>query len=84
MGECWVITDHVCRSCFGRVLGRTDKDGLTVHRCSNCGTEAPGPVTAVCCCGMALRSGKSAGVRCVRNKDKSAALPSEVVAVAGG
>lgn len=83
MGECWQITDHVCRTCFGRILSRVREDGVEVVRCSNCGAEAEGSVTALCSCGMRLRTGKHAGVRCVRNKDKSASLPSEVVAVSG-
>lgn len=82
-GEVWALTDHACRHCFGRVLSRADENGEQVFRCSNCGAEGQGAVKSVCCCGMTLRSGKSAGLRCVKNSNKSAALPSEVVAVSG-
>lgn len=80
----WNLTDHCCRTCFGRVLQGDGPDGEPVFRCSNCGAEGSGAVTTVCACGMTLRNGKSAGLRCVRNKNRSASLPSEVVAVSGG
>ena len=82
-GYLWALSDHACRTCFGRVLARTDEDGTTVFRCSNCGAEGREAVKSVCCCGMTLRSGKSAGLRCTINNNKNAALPSEVVAVSG-
>lgn len=82
-GEVWALADHACRHCFGRVLARMGEDGVQVFRCSNCGAEGREKVKTVCCCGMTLRSGKSAGLRCVINNNKTAALPSEVVAVSG-
>lgn len=82
-GETWRLEPHACRHCFGRVLARTAEDGAQVFRCSNCGAEGREAVKSVCCCGMTLRSGKSAGLRCTINNNKNAALPSEVVAVSG-
>lgn len=82
-GEVWSLEPHACRHCFGRVLSRTAEDGTPVFRCSNCGAEGRGAAKAVCACGMTLRSGKSAGLRCVINNNKTAELPSEVVAVSG-
>lgn len=77
----WVITDHVCRVCFGRVLMRETFDRRRVYRCSNCGVETEGKTeAAICCCGMKLKTGVDAGIRCQANPDRSPEWPSEITA----
>ena len=77
----WVITDHICRVCFGRVLMREAFDHKRTYRCSCCGIEADGRTeAAVCCCGIKLKTGVDAGIRCGPNTDKSPEFPSEIVA----
>lgn len=78
----WSLTPHVCSKCLGRVLVTENKDGTQTARCSNCGIEAEGGYKAICTCGLKLKSGKSAGLRCVQNHNRSADLPSEYVASA--
>jgi hypothetical protein len=77
----WSITDHVCKVCFGRVLVRRDDDGRGHSRCAECGTEVVGDYVALCCCGALLRTGKNAGLRCMRNQIKSPEAPEEIVVV---
>lgn len=82
------LTDHVCRSCFGRVLKHTDLSGERfIFTCSNCGATAPGrSESAVCACGLRIkpdkhgRGGKDAGIRCERNENPTPEFPSEIVA----
>ncbi|ATI15689.1 hypothetical protein [Bordetella phage vB_BbrM_PHB04] len=77
----WKLTPHVCRACFGRVLMRETFDRRKVFRCSNCGAEREGHDSRVICtCGLKLRTGIDAGVRCMVNADKSPEWPSEIVA----
>lgn len=78
----WELTDHICRACFGRLLRRESDDGERhVYRCANCGVEAEGRRESVlCCCGMKLKTGPDAGVRCIPNDQKSPECPSEIVA----
>jgi len=57
-------------------------DRRKTYRCSNCGVEAPGTrESAVCCCGIKLKTGVDAGIRCQLNTERSPEWPSEVVAV---
>ena len=69
----------MCRVCFGRILSRPD-GGDTVYRCSNCGAERTStrPET-LCACGITLRTGKNAGLRCVVSTERSPELPSEII-----
>lgn len=71
----WELVDHVCRICFGRLL---ERDGVV--KCSNCGAELRGHVRDLCCCGLKLKTGKNAGIKCVRNKNISPEFPGEIVA----
>lgn len=76
----WELTDHVCRVCLGRVLRRKGVAGGWVHRCSDCGLEMAGRIESICACGVHLKTGKNAGLRCVRNPDgPSPENPAEVV-----
>ncbi len=78
----WVITDHCCRVCFGRVLVREAFDRRKTYRCSVCETEADGhSETAICCCGIKLKTGVDAGIRCQRVEDPSPEFPSRITAV---
>lgn len=77
----WKLTPHVCRACFGRILVRETFDHRKVYRCSNCGVEREGKDSRVICtCGLKLRNGVDAGVRCEVNNEKSPEWPSEIVA----
>lgn len=78
----WELTDHCCRACFGRVLRREADDGeRLVYRCANCGAEAEGRRESVlCCCGIKLKTGADAGIRCVVNNAPSPECPSQIVA----
>lgn len=88
-GHGWAIEDHICRSCFGRILSQPGEDGDSSYRCSHCGAVAYGRSAAVlCCCGIVGKSrarGKSAapvnlGIRCVPNPDPTPEFPGEIVA----
>lgn len=77
----WKLTRHVCRACFGRVLVRETFDRRRVYRCSNCGAEREGhDYRVICTCGLKLRTGIDAGVRCQVNEDRSPEWPGEIVA----
>lgn len=77
----WVITDHICRACFSRVLMRETFDMRRIYRCAGCGIEQEGKSeAAICCCGMKLKSGLDMGVRCERNPMKSPEFPAEITA----
>ena len=70
----WVITDHACRYCFGRILRSDDDDS---YRCAECGAEAEGEHDALCWCGVDVGGEKS--FRCVRNPTKSERVPQEII-----
>lgn len=79
--ELWELTDHVCRACFGRIVLSADAGPGRRYRCTNCGLEAIGRDPAcVCACGLRLKNGKDAGLRCERNGAPTPEFPSEVVA----
>ena len=77
----WAITDHVCRVCFSRVLVRETFDRRRIYRCAGCGIEKEGrSEAAVCCCGIKLKTGVDAGIRCELNTNRSPEWPAEVTA----
>lgn len=77
----WALTDHVCRCCFGRVLVRETFDHRRVYRCSNCGVEQEGrSEAAICACGLKLKTGVDAGIRCQRQEAPTPELPAEITA----
>lgn len=90
--DVWALEQHICRSCFGRLVSRPgDVDGWRVYLCTNCGIEASALAAAqVCCCGTKLRkptaSGRSgsalidAGIRCQVNPAPTPDFPSVIVA----
>jgi len=80
--EGWVITPHICRVCFSRVLVREAFDRRKTYRCAGCGMEGIGSSeSAICCCGIKLKTGVDAGIRCQANQDKTPEFPAEIVAV---
>lgn len=79
--EGWIITDHICRVCFSRVLMRETFDRRRIYRCAGCGVESEGrSEAAVCCCGMRLKTGVDAGIRCQRNDRPTPEFPAEITA----
>ncbi|MGF6900384.1 DNA-directed RNA polymerase subunit RPC12/RpoP [Paraburkholderia sp. GAS348] len=77
----WQLATHCCRSCFGRVLLGESAGGLRIYRCAQCGSQGDSDSAAgICCCGIRLKTGQDAGVRCVVNDQPSADCPLEVVA----
>lgn len=81
----WRLTPHCCRVCFGRVLARETFDHKHVYRCSNCGIEKEGrSEAAICSCGMKLKNGVDAGIRCQAQEHPTPEFPSQVVAVQVG
>ena len=76
----YLLTDHVCRCCLGRIVEEVSNSKRTgVFRCADCGTELKGNIEALCCCGLRYRTGKNAGFRCIKNYDKTPEIPSEIV-----
>ena len=78
----WKFTDHCCRVCLGRVLVADNADGTQTAKCSICELEADGDHKSICACGLKLKSGKSAGLKCKRQEMPTAEMPARVVAVA--
>ncbi|RMD61672.1 hypothetical protein D6833_07935 [Candidatus Parcubacteria bacterium] len=70
----WEITDHACRYCFGRVLRSTD-DGI--FRCAECGKEAEETHERLCWCGAEV--GGERAFKCMRNPNRTAKTPQEVI-----
>lgn len=75
----YILTNHLCRECLGRILQRIDGEGAGLHRCSNCGAEASGEVESICACGMRLSDQTDLRFRCMRNPKRSPKFPAEVV-----
>ena len=78
----WVLVDHVCRVCFGRVLQLSTFDRRhKVYRCSSCETELQGDgVQVLCACGIKVRGNRDAGIRCIKNPRRTPENPAQVVA----
>ncbi|UIF85153.1 hypothetical protein KAF44_13395 [Cupriavidus necator] len=75
MAKRWSITQHVCASCYGRVLARPCDDELMEFVCANCGREKVGEnESCICACGLQ-------NAECRPNDDVSPLWPGEVVAV---
>jgi len=70
----WVIEDHLCRKCGGRILRCVTGNGMTpggnpIYRCADCGNSASsmGP-ESVCWCGFSHRHNRSFPYRCLSFK----------------
>lgn len=86
----WVIQDHICRKCFGRIVS-AQEGTQTLFKCSNCGYEVTADdVAAICCCGIKYKRGGrkgsknvapvDAGIRCIRNPSPTTEFCCEIVA----
>jgi hypothetical protein len=78
----WVMLDHACRSCGGRVLASADGASARV-RCAECSAEAAGGPTEICWCG-ALPAGSRARLKCVRSSGATPEFPCQIVAIECG
>ena len=77
----WALTPHCCRVCFSRVLVRETFDRRRIYRCAGCGIEKEGrSEAAICSCGIKLKTGVDAGIRCELNTNRSPEWPAEVTA----
>jgi DNA-directed RNA polymerase subunit RPC12/RpoP len=77
----YYLTDHVCKTCFSRVVAHVMFDRRRVYRCTGCGAEAEGESeAALCACGIRLKDGRDAGIRCRHNDERSPENPFEIVA----
>lgn len=74
----WRIENHICRSCFGRLLTRIAPKEPRLARCADCGREDQ-TVRALCVCGSTLADGRSAGLRCTRNQAPAPGAEQEIV-----
>lgn len=80
-GPLWALTAHCCRVCFGRVLMRETFDRRRVYRCAGCGIEREGKTeAAICSCGIRLKTGIDAGIRCRVQAEPTPEFPAQVVA----
>lgn len=62
----WVLTDHACRHCFGRVL-KCIGTAAPLYRCAECGAEHAGrDVGGLCWCGVEV-PGVGRPYRCERS-----------------
>lgn len=77
----WVITDHISRCCFARVLVHEAFDRRKTYRCSNCDLEVEGhSPAAICTCGIKLKTGVDAGIRCQKSDQKTPEFPATITA----
>jgi hypothetical protein len=75
--ERWVLADHACRHCFGRLLS-TGKGKSAAVQCSQCGRRENGPVETLCACGVTTPGGRHL-LECYRNTEKTLEVPHEVL-----
>jgi len=67
----WILEDHLCRKCGGRILRCATGNGMTpggnpVYRCADCGNSASGlGPQCVCWCGFSQRHNDSYPYRCM-------------------
>lgn len=74
----WTVVDHACLNCGGRVLVRLHKGREIEARCAECGSQAEGDHSAVCCCGADLGElGKV--LECFRNPNVSKEVPYQIL-----
>lgn len=57
----WVLVDHLCRKCGGRILKCVTNNGMTPggnpwYKCADCGNEHAGHPSDLCWCGMSHRN----------------------------
>ncbi|WOL24281.1 particle associated protein [Yersinia phage fHe-Yen8-01] len=85
----WQLENHICKTCFGRIVSQPGEDGKYSYRCTNCGALAyGGSASVLCCCGIMGKPrnrAKSAapvnlGIRCIINPNPTSDFPAEIVA----
>lgn len=76
MAMTWMLTDHVCSKCIGRILFNG-----AIYCCSNCGVQGHDCVESICCCGARMKRGNDANLRCKRNESPTPDFPGEIVVV---
>ena len=71
MTQTWVLEDHLCRICGGRILRCVRGNGITgggnpIFRCADCGASgaAMGP-QGLCWCGFSHRQQSANSYQCV-------------------
>lgn len=75
------LTPHCCRVCFSRVLVRETFDHKRVYRCAGCGVEKEAhAASAICACGIKLKTGVDAGIRCQVSENRTPEFPAEITA----
>lgn len=50
--ETWVVVDHLCTVCMGRLLVRRISPNISEVRCSECDERRTGSELALCWCGV--------------------------------
>lgn len=75
----WILVDHACRICLGRLLVRTGDNGEKYVKCAECETEVRGSHSALCCCGAKAHDKVPVGLRCQRNDTPTPESPSRVM-----
>lgn len=83
--EGWIMTDHACRHCGGRILRRRAEPRPLVM-CAGCEVQAVSDQRALCARGVAIAVGPARGrhlYRCVRVEARSVHNPARVQIVFG-
>ena len=70
----WVVEDHVCRKCGGRILRCVSNvitgGGNPLWRCADCGEQTSGMTPAcLCWCGYKQRCQTISGYTCVHRRE---------------
>lgn len=74
----WVLVDHACRFCFGRVLARKERGKVVQVRCAECGKSEHADTASICCCGTECGA-LGRALQCFRNPAPSAENPQEIM-----
>ncbi|MDE1141298.1 MAG: KilA-N domain-containing protein [Paraburkholderia tropica] len=74
----WVVTNHACRHCLGRVLQRLSRGVVVQVRCAECGKIEDGPVDLLCACGADCGDLGHA-LECFKNPNVTNEIPHEVL-----
>jgi hypothetical protein len=76
--ETWVLTNHACRHCCGRLLKRQVSPTVTEVMCAKCETRSFGNELTLCWCGQSAGShGKI--FECIPNPNRRPELPNAVM-----
>jgi len=76
--ETWIVVDHLCSNCMGRLLKRRISPTVTEVRCAKCDARAIGSELELCWCGVNVgRHGKI--FECIKNPNKRPEVPNAVL-----